>query len=87
MADDQLKELFELFTRGDDPTGTVAVLIHETVRLRDALKQETGRILTVGDTRAALGALKDWLSGRPPSTELTDDQTSLLKAWRERLLH
>jgi len=86
MEDDQLKELFGLFSRGDDPSGTVAVLITETVKLRDALKQETGRILTVGDTRIALEALKDWLSGRPLSVELTEDQASLLKAWQSRLL-
>jgi len=86
MANDQLKDLFKLFSRGDDPAGTVAVLVNETVKLRDALKQESGRVLTVGDTRAALEVLKDWLSGRLPSVELTADQATLLKAWQKRLL-
>jgi len=86
MNEDELKELLGLFTREDDPTGTVAILIHETVRLRDQLKETTGRTLTVGDTRAALSALTDWLSGRTVPTELTDVQKGLLKAWQDHLL-
>ena len=87
MNEDELKELLGLFTREDDPSGTVAVLIHETIKLRDQLKETTGRTLTVGDTRAALKALTDWLSGRSVSTELTDVQKGLLKAWQGRLMH
>jgi hypothetical protein len=87
MVEDELKDLFGLFARGDDPSGTVAVLIHETVKLRDELKRTTGRILTVGDTRAALEALKEWLSGQSPAIELTADQTSLLETWQARLLN
>ncbi len=86
MNEDELKELLGLFTREDDPTGTVAILIHETVRLRDQLKETTGRTLTVGDTRAALSALTDWLSGRTVPTELTNVQKGLLKAWQDHLL-
>ena len=86
MNEDELKELLGLLTREDDPTGTVAILIQETVRLRDQLKETTGHTLTVGDTRAALNALTDWLSGRSVSTELTDVQKGLLKAWQGHLL-
>ena len=86
MNEDELKELLGLFTREDDPGGTVAILVHETVRLRDQLKETSGRTLTVGDTRAALNALTDWLSGRSVSTELTDVQKGLLKAWQSHLL-
>ncbi len=81
-----MKELLGLFTRENDPTGTVAILIHETVRLRDQLKETTGHTLTVGDTRAALNALIDWLSGRTAPTELTEVQRGLLKAWQDHLL-
>ena len=86
MNEDELKELLGLFTREDDPSGTVAMLIHETVRLRDQLKETTGHTLTVGDTRAALNALVDWLSGRTEPTELTEVQKGLLKAWQDHLL-
>lgn len=86
MNEEELKKLFEPFTPKDDPTPALAILIHETVRLRDQLKDDTGRVLTVADTKAALVALTAWLSGRIPEEPLSNDQQALLKAWQSRLL-
>ena len=86
MNEDELKSLFEPFAHQDNPTPTLAILIHETVKLRDKLKSDTGRVLTVGDTNAALKALTAWLSGHLAEESLSDDQQALLEAWRSRLL-
>ena len=86
MNEDELKKLFEPFSHKDNPTPTLAILIHETVKLRDQLKSDSGRVLTVGDTKAALEALTVWLSGRLVEGPLSDDQQALLKAWQSRLL-
>ena len=86
MDEEELKKLFEPFTHQDNPTPTLAILIYETVKLRDQLKSDTGRILTVGDTKAALVALTAWLRGRLPGEQLSDDQQALLNVWQSRLL-
>jgi hypothetical protein len=86
MNEEELMKLFEPFTHEDNPTPALAILIHETVKLRDQLKGDTGRILTVGDTKAALVALTAWLSGHIPEEQLSDDQQALLRAWQSRLL-
>lgn len=86
MNEEELKKLFEPFAHRHNPTPTLAILIHETVKLRDHLKNESGRTLTVGDTRASLAALTAWLSGNIPTELLSDDQQALLKVWQSRLL-
>lgn len=86
MNEEKLKKLFEPFTYQDNPTPALAILIHETLKLRDQIKSDTGRVLTVSDTKAALIALTAWLSGHLPAEQLSDDQLALLKAWQSRLL-
>jgi len=90
MLDDELKFLIQSLgssiTSGQsDPTGTVAMLISETVKFRDKLKENTGQILTVGDTRVTLDALHDYLKGNPVPETLTPRQNALLKIWIDRL--
>ena len=68
-----------------NPTGAVAMLISETVKFRDKLKDETGDILTVADTRAALDALENYLNGQPLPKELTPEQKVLAQIWIDRL--
>jgi hypothetical protein len=68
-----------------NPTGALAVLISETVKYRDKLLAETGRVLTVNDTRAALDALKLQLYGRPVPAGLSPQQAELVRLWVERL--
>ncbi len=90
MWDDELRLLMQSLGASvlDDqanPTGAVAMLILETVKFRDKLKEETGEILTVADTRCALDALEDYLNGRPLSKELTLEQKALVQIWIDRL--
>ncbi len=68
-----------------NPTGAVAMLVSETVKFRDKLKEETGDILTVADTRAALDALENYLNGKPLPKELTPEQKALVQIWIDRL--
>ncbi len=90
MADDELRLLFEslgalVLEKQTNPTGTVAMLISETVKFRDKLKDETGEILTVADTRTALDALENFLNGMPFPKELTPEQKVLAQIWIDRL--
>lgn len=68
-----------------DPTGAVAMLILETVRFRDKLKEEAEQILTVEDTRMALESLEGCLKGEEIPDHLTDEQKMLTRIWIDRL--
>ena len=68
-----------------DPAAVTEMLISETVKFRDRLKQETGRILTVADTRAALDALEAHIEGKELSSRLTSEQKSLAQRYIDRL--
>jgi hypothetical protein len=90
MYDDELTLLMQslgasVLEGQANPTGAVAMLISETVKFRDKLKEETGETLTVGDTRAALDALEDYLNGQPIPKELTAEQKALVQIWIDRL--
>ena len=90
MYEEELQLLFEslgalVLEKQANPTGTVAMLISETVKFRDKLKNETGEILTVADTRTALDALENYLNGRPFPKELTPGQKALEQIWIDRL--
>jgi hypothetical protein len=90
MSDDSLKMLLQSLGRqlsdaADDPSSTVAMLLTETIRFRDKLKEESGKVLTVGETRQVLDALDEYLSGRPPSESLTSEQKALLQIYIRRL--
>jgi hypothetical protein len=61
------------------------ILSEETVKFRDKLKEETGTILTVGDTRAALEGLERHFEGKPLPGELTSEQKALVQIWIDRL--
>lgn len=68
-----------------DPRGTVAMLINETVRFRDKLKDETGQVLTVEDTRVALDALEHFLKEGVLPGSLTSEQRALAQIYVDRL--
>ena len=90
MWDDELRLLMQslgisVLESQANPTGAVAMLISETVKFRDKLKEETGDILTVADTRAALDALENYLNGQPLPKELTPEQKALAQIWIDRL--
>lgn len=68
-----------------DPRGTVAILIHETVRFRDKLKTETGQTLTVEDTRVAVEALQQYLKDKTFPSDLMPVQRQLAQIYVDRL--
>ena len=68
-----------------DPTATVAILISETLKFRDKLKEETGETLTVGDARTALDALEGYLQGRPIPKKLSAEQKALAQIYIDRM--
>ena len=71
----------------DDQKSTqmMNMLIRETVKFRNKLKEETGEILTVGDTQTALGALGRHLEGRRVPRILTPEQKALTQIWIDHL--
>ncbi len=90
MSDERLRLLIEAlagqFSKNQkDPTGTVAVLISETVKYRDKLKEEAGIVLTVEDTRIALDALEARLKKMPQPEQLTPNQKELAQILFDRL--
>lgn len=90
MWDDELRLLMQslgvsVLENQANPTGAVSMLISETVKFRDKLKDETGEILTVADTRAALDALENYLNGKPLPDDLTPEQKALVQIWVDRL--
>jgi|GEM_PF-802765 len=90
MTNEQLKLLMkslglQLFDDKGHPGGTVAVLISETVKLRDKFKEETGYILTVEDTQTALDTLEKMLNKEPMPEGLTPEQKLLSQIWYDRL--
>lgn len=52
-------------------------LMKETVKFRDKIKEDTGYLLTVDDTRKALEALETHLQNKKPSKDLTPEQKAL----------
>jgi hypothetical protein len=74
-----------LFETGQNAGGTVAILITETTKFRDKLKEETGYILTVEDTRRALDGLEAHLNKMPMPDDLTEEQKTLAQIYIDRL--
>lgn len=70
----------------DSKAGDVlAMLIKETVKFRDKIKQERGVMLTVADTRLALEGLGKYLKGEDWNQNLTGEQAALLQIWIDRI--
>ncbi len=69
----------------NDPSGSVAILMSETLKFRDKLKRETGTVLTVDDVRVSLTALENLLTGGVIQGQLTDEQRLLAQIWHDRL--
>jgi hypothetical protein len=89
MSDD-LRLLFEslgmsMFEHDKDPRGVLGMLMSETLKFRDKLKEDTGYTLTVADTRTALDALDQRTHGQPLPDDLTDEQKALVQIWMDRL--
>jgi hypothetical protein len=61
------------------------MLIRETVKFRNKLKEETGEILTVSDTRTALEALGRHLEESRMPPKLTPEQKALTQIWIDHI--
>jgi hypothetical protein len=89
ITEEQLRLLVDSITSQaadrDRAKKVANMLIRETVRFRDKLKQDTGEILTVGDTRIALKALDQHLNGLDLPADLTPEQKALTQIWIDRL--
>ena len=86
MAHDRFLQHFRelLGDSEEDSARMLTLLISVTVNYRDRLKEETGQVLTVEDTRRALDALEAQLRGEPPH-ELSKEQRTLLELWLKEL--
>ena len=90
MSDDELKMVIQVLGSGlaedeDEVNRIVQILVTETLKFRDKLKEDVGIILTVADTQAALGALDEALEGAPLAKELTSEQKALAQIYLDRL--
>jgi len=63
----------------------LSLLIKETVKFRDKLKEDRGVTLTVADTRLALDGLGKYLKGEKWEQSLTGEQAALLQIWIDRI--
>lgn len=91
MSDDEysllMKALGEGILQGKPDAATVLrTLIKDTLAFRDKLKEETGQILTVEDTRIALGALESHLKGEKFPAGLTPEQKALAQIFIDRVV-
>jgi hypothetical protein len=82
---DDLNKFLDSLKDLDDDTGMVEILIAETLAYRDLLKEDTDEILSVGDTRAALDALEEFLRDGGQTVDLTNSQQVLFERWKKAL--
>jgi len=68
-----------------DSTRVLNVLIEETIKFRDKLKEDTGEVLTVADAQNALNALDCHFNNQSIPENLTAEQKALLQIWIDRL--
>ena len=61
-------------------------LMKDTLKFRDKLKEDTGVILTIEDTRIALSALETHLNGEKFPKNLTPEQKALAQILIDRVI-
>lgn len=91
MADEELRLLVKslggpMFVGKPDAAAVLRSLIKDTIQFRDKLKEETGQILTVEDTRIALDALDTHLKGTKFPANLTPEQKALAQIFIDRVV-
>lgn len=82
MSDEELKLLFhslgeQVLEGGANPAAAASMLLAETLRFQKKLKEDTGEIFTLSDTRRALDGLENHLKGEPLEPSLTSEQKAL----------
>ncbi len=91
MSDDEYRLLIkalggQIFDNNENVNSVVKNLITDTLHFRDKLKEETGQILTVEDTRRALDALETHLNGEKFPSDLTPEQKALAQIFIDRII-
>ncbi len=91
MPDDDFRLLIkslggQMFEGKPDTNSVLASLIKDTIQFRDKLKEETGLVLTVEDTRLALDALETHLQGQKFPKNLTPEQKALAQIFIDRVV-
>lgn len=82
MSDEELKLLFhslgeQVLERETNPAAAASMLLAETLRFQKKLKEDTGVIFTLSDTRKALDGLESYLKGEPLEPSLSSEQKAL----------
>jgi len=91
MSDDEFRLLVKsfggpMFDGKPDAAAVLKSLIKDTIQFRDKLKEETGQVLTVEDTRIALDALETHLKGMKFPADLTPEQKVLAQIFIDRVV-
>lgn len=91
MSDDEFKLLLKSFggpmlDGKPDAAAVLRSLVKDTIQFRDKLKEETGQVLTVEDTRVALDALETHLQGEKFPSGLTPEQKALAQIFIDRVV-
>ncbi len=91
MSDDEYRLLVkalggQIFEERPDAAKVLKQLISDTLQFRDKLKEETGQIVTVEDTRIALDALETHLKGEKFPSGLTPEQKALAQIFIDRII-
>lgn len=76
----------QMFENNPNLNAVLRELITDTVHFRDKLKEETGQVLTVEDTRIALDALETHLNGEKFPQGLTPEQKALARIFIDRII-
>jgi len=76
-----LKSLGQQIVTDNGAGEVLKMLVRETLKFRDKLKQERNATLTVADTRLALEALEKYLQDEAWDSSLTSEQAALLQIW------
>ncbi|UCG62557.1 MAG: hypothetical protein JSV52_04525 [Candidatus Zixiibacteriota bacterium] len=91
MSDEEYRLLIkalggQILEDKENVNSVVKNLINDTIHFRDKLKEETGQILTVEDTRRALDALETHLNGEKFPSDLTPEQKALAQIFIDRII-
>lgn len=90
MPDEDLKLLFnslgmQVLEKENDVSGSLSALMSETLRFRKKLKEDTGMLLSIDDTRMALEGLESQLKEEKLPDELTSEQKTLAMILYDRI--
>lgn len=91
MSEEEFKLLFnslgtEFLEEDSRQNGVLKILMKDTLKFRDKLKEDTGEILTIEDTQIAMGALETHLNGEKFSKSLTPEQKALAQILIDRVI-